>query len=164
MPCCAVSSQPENGDSAIGPQCYMWRRAKRGEAVCSWSPVRSHCPVSVVLNHGCSEAATGFYLPGYSQQTPIKGYGEFLVKNLWKCRWNIQTYSLLPVFFSVSLCPPSSWLPFSEHIYLLEYRQCQTKDLYSLFIFLVCVCGVHICICVYICMCIHVHVCACVHM
>lgn len=68
-------------------------------------------------------------------------------------------------FLSFSLSPSVPLLLpgflFSKHMYLLEYRQCQIQILYSLFIFLVCVCGVHTCICVYICTCMHVSACEC---
>lgn len=165
-------------------------------AICGEEPRGSSCLFMVTSEKllssvCCAEpwmlgAAIGFYLPGHSQRTPIKGCGGFLVKNPWRCRWNIQTYpvttvySLLPVFSSVflclplspsvSLCPPSSWLRFSEHMYLLESRQCQIQILYSFFIFLICVWCAHMYMCIhmhmhtcaYMCMC--VPVCACVHM
>lgn len=162
---CRVSSQPETSDSAFGPQCYVCRRAKRGQAVCSWSPVRSHCPVSVVLNHGCSGAATGFYLPGNSQQTPIKGCGEFLVKNPWKCRYNIQTYSVTTDWLSPScffLCLPLSpffFLAsfFKTYVFIGIQTMSNPNSVFLFYFSCLCVWCAHM----YMCMHMHVHACVC---
>lgn len=144
-------------------------KSQDGQAVCSWSPVRSHCPVSVVLNHGCSEAATGFSLPGHSQRTPFKGCGGFLVKNRGSVattsrHTQSQPFTLLPPSLSTSclfLCLPLTPFFLASFFRTYVFIGIQTisnpRSVFPFYFSCLCVWCAHMYMCIHM----HMHVCVC---